>query len=165
VELYELTINEAHRLLKNKKITSRELTRAVLDRIDAVESKIDAYITISEELAMQQAGQADEAISKGKCLPLTGIPLGIKDLICTQAFPTTCGSRILENFVPPYNATVIRKTPELKLPAIHGTQPVFPAGPAEDLRRPSLQICVWERWARIPGAPSGSRLPIAVSWG
>ncbi len=65
MELYELTINEAHQFLKNKKISSRELTRAVLDRIDAVESKIDAYITISEELAMQQAGQADEAISKG----------------------------------------------------------------------------------------------------
>jgi len=109
VELYEITINEAHQLLKNKKISSRELTRAVLDRIDAVESKIDAYITISEALAMQQAGQADETIARGNCLPLTGIPLGIKDLICTQAFATTCGSRILENFVPPYDATVIRK--------------------------------------------------------
>jgi aspartyl-tRNA(Asn)/glutamyl-tRNA(Gln) amidotransferase subunit A len=100
---------EAHQLLKSKKISSRELTRAVLDRIDAVESKVDAYISISEQLAMQQAGQADEAISRGKWLPLTGIPLGIKDLICTQAFATTCGSRILENFVPPYDATVIRK--------------------------------------------------------
>ena len=109
MQLHELAIHEAHQLLKNKKISSRELTRAVLDRIDAVESKIDAYIAISEALAMQQAGQADEAIARGNCLALTGIPLGIKDLICTQAFATTCGSRILENFVPPYDATVIRK--------------------------------------------------------
>ena len=82
MKLHELTIHEAHRLLKSGEISSRELTRAVLDRIDAVESKVDAYINISEELAMQQAGQADEAISKGLCSPLTGIPLGIKDLIC-----------------------------------------------------------------------------------
>ena len=109
MKLHELTITEAHRLLKSGEISSRELTRAVLDRIDAVDSKIDAYITHSEELAMQQAGQADAVISRGNCLPLTGIPLGIKDLICTQAFATTCGSRILENFVPPYDATVIRK--------------------------------------------------------
>ncbi len=109
MKLHELTISEAHQLLKNKKISSRELTRAVLDRIDAVERKIDAYISFSEELAMQQAAQADEAISNGKCLPLTGIPLGIKDLICTQNYPTTCGSKILENFVSPYDATVIRK--------------------------------------------------------
>ena len=109
MQLHQLTINEAHQLLKNKKISSRELTQAVLDRIETVESKIDAYITISAELALQQADHADEAISKGHCLPLTGIPLGIKDLICTEAFATTCGSRILENFRPPYDATVIRK--------------------------------------------------------
>jgi aspartyl-tRNA(Asn)/glutamyl-tRNA(Gln) amidotransferase subunit A len=109
MQLHQLTIHEAHELLKKKKISSRELTRAVLDRIEAVEGQIDAYIALSEELALQQAGLADEAISKGKCLPLTGIPLGVKDLICTQALPTTCGSKILENFLPPYDATVIRK--------------------------------------------------------
>jgi aspartyl-tRNA(Asn)/glutamyl-tRNA(Gln) amidotransferase subunit A len=109
MQLHQLTIHEAHELLKKKKISSRELTRAVLDRIEAVEGQIDAYIALSEELALQQAGLADEAISKGKCMPLTGIPLGVKDLICTQALPTTCGSKILENFLPPYDATVIRK--------------------------------------------------------
>jgi aspartyl-tRNA(Asn)/glutamyl-tRNA(Gln) amidotransferase subunit A len=109
VELHELTISEAHQLLKNKEISSRELTRAVLDRIDAYEPQIGAFITVSKELAMRQAEQADELIADGKCSPLTGIPLGIKDLICTRNLPTTCGSRILENFVPPYDATVIRK--------------------------------------------------------
>jgi aspartyl-tRNA(Asn)/glutamyl-tRNA(Gln) amidotransferase subunit A len=109
VELYELTINAAHHLLKNREITSRELTRAVFDRIEAVESNVDAFITVAEEHAMVQADQADKLIAGGHCLPLTGIPLGVKDLICTRNLPTTCGSKILEGFLPPYDATVIRK--------------------------------------------------------
>jgi len=109
MKLHELTIDAAHKLLKKKEISSRELARAVFDRIDAVEGKVDAYITLSEELAMQQAEVADAALANGECSPLTGIPLGIKDLICTRNFPTTCGSKILEDFLPPYDATVIRK--------------------------------------------------------
>jgi len=109
MKLHELTIDDAHNLLKKGEISSRELTRAVFDRIDAVESKVNAYITLSQELAMQQAVEADKAIADGRCLPLTGIPLAVKDLICTRHLPTSCGSKILEDFVPPYDATVIRK--------------------------------------------------------
>ena len=109
MELYELTIDDAHNLLRKKEITSRELTRAVFERIATVESQVDAYISLSEELAMAQADQADKLIAGGECSVLTGIPLGVKDLICTRDFSTTCGSRILENFRPPYDATVIRK--------------------------------------------------------
>jgi aspartyl-tRNA(Asn)/glutamyl-tRNA(Gln) amidotransferase subunit A len=109
VELYELTISDAYQLLKNKDISSRELTRAVFDRIDAVENKIDAFITVSRELALQQADQADAMIARGDSTPLTGIPLGIKDLMCTRNLATTCGSKILKGFLPPYDATVVRK--------------------------------------------------------
>lgn len=109
MELYELTIGEAHNLLKKKAITSRELTRSVFERIAAVENKVDAFITLSEELAMAQADRADKLMGSGECKPLTGIPLGVKDLICTHNMPTTCGSKILEGFLPPYDATVIRK--------------------------------------------------------
>jgi len=109
MKLHELTIDDAHKLLKKGEISSRELTRAVFDRIDAVEGKIDAFVTLSEELAMQQAEVADVSLANGECSPLTGIPLGIKDLICTRNLSTTCGSKILEDFRPPYDATVIRK--------------------------------------------------------
>ena len=109
MELYELTIEAAHRLLKNKEISSVELTRAVLDRINTVEDKVDAFISVSERTALTQAKEADHKIADGDCNPLTGIPLAIKDVICTRDFPATCGSKILENFKPPYDATVIQK--------------------------------------------------------
>lgn len=109
MNLHELTIEKAHRLLKRKEINSEELTRAVLERIDAVDGKIGAYLTVAADLALDQARQADHRIASGDCRPLTGIPLGIKDLMCTAGLPTTCASRILEKFVPPYDATVIKK--------------------------------------------------------
>ena len=112
MKLHELTIDAAHKLLKKKEISSRELTRAVFERIVSVESKVEAYITLCEEFALQQAAQADKAIANGECSPLTGIPLGIKDLICTCNIATTCGSKILEDFLPPYDASVIRKLKE-----------------------------------------------------
>jgi aspartyl-tRNA(Asn)/glutamyl-tRNA(Gln) amidotransferase subunit A len=112
MQLYELTISEAHRLLTEKKISARELTSAVLDRIAAVEGKIDAFITVAGDLALEQADRADAMIAAGNLTPLTGIPLGIKDLMCTRSLPTTCGSKILKGFVPPYDATVIQKLNE-----------------------------------------------------
>lgn len=109
MKLYELTIQEAHEFLKKREISSRELTRAVLDRIDSVEDKVEAFLTIAAETALEQADAADRAIAQGEMTALTGIPIGIKDLICTRNLLTTCGSKILENFIPPYDATVITK--------------------------------------------------------
>ena len=109
MKLHELTIHEAHALLKQKQISSEELTRAVLQRIENVEEKVDAFITVAADLALQQAAEADRLIACGHCETLTGIPLAIKDLICTRDLQTSCASRILENFIPPYDATVTRK--------------------------------------------------------
>ena len=109
MNLYELTIHEAHDLLKQKKISSAELTRSVLGRIHDADSRVGAYITLAGETAMAQAEAADHAIGEGRIGPLTGIPLAIKDLICTRGLRTTCASKILENFIPPYDAGVIEK--------------------------------------------------------
>ena len=109
MKLYELTIEKAHRLLKKGEISSVELTRAVLDRIETVEEKVGAYVTVAGEMAVTQAKAADQAIARGDISALTGIPIGVKDLICTRGLRTTCASRILENFIPPYDATVVKK--------------------------------------------------------
>ena len=109
MKLHELTIKEAHGLLKQKEISSRELTCALLDRIKIVDEKVNAYITVAKDMAIKQAELADQAISDGKITYLTGIPLGVKDLICTKGLRTTCASRMLENFVPFYDAFVVKK--------------------------------------------------------
>ncbi|MBI9084577.1 MAG: Asp-tRNA(Asn)/Glu-tRNA(Gln) amidotransferase subunit GatA [Desulfobacterales bacterium] len=109
MNLYELTIHEAHRRLKAKEISSAELTRSVLDRIAVVDPKVGAYLTVDETLSMTQARAADQAIAAGNMSPLTGIPVAVKDLICTRDMKTTCASKILADFVPPYDATVVQK--------------------------------------------------------
>ncbi|KPJ76089.1 MAG: glutamyl-tRNA amidotransferase [Deltaproteobacteria bacterium SG8_13] len=109
MDLHQLSIAAAHSLLKKKEITAVELTRAVLERIDAVEEKVQAYLTVTDDSALAQAAEADRRIAGGDCGPLTGIPLGIKDLICIEGVRTTCASKILENYHPPYDAFVIRK--------------------------------------------------------
>jgi len=108
-QLYQLSIHQAHELLKQRKISSLELTQSVLGRIAEVENKIQACITITEDTALRGAKEADSCIARGDITPLTGIPALIKDVICTQGIRTTCGSKMLENFVPPYDATVIQK--------------------------------------------------------
>jgi len=107
-----LTIHEAHRLLTARELSSVELTKAVLERINEVEPQVQALVTITDDLALKQAEEADELLATGEANPLTGIPVIIKDNICTKGIRTTCSSRMLENFIPPYDATVTEKLNE-----------------------------------------------------
>ncbi len=109
MNLNELTITEARQQLQRGDISSVQLTQAVLDRIRDVDERVGAYITITDETALEQAQAADNRIAEGQASPLTGIPLSIKDIICTRDILTTCGSRMLHNFIPQYDATVIEK--------------------------------------------------------
>ncbi len=97
-------------MLLSKKVSALELTKAFLQRIEKQDSRIGAYVSVTEETALRQAEQADKLIAQGNGASiLTGIPLAIKDNMCTKGLRTTCASKILDNFIPPYEATVIEK--------------------------------------------------------
>lgn len=109
MDLARLTAHEARTLLDSGDVTSVELTAAVLERIGQVEESVKAFVTVTEDLAMQQAEAADARITAGDVEPLTGVPMVLKDNMITKGVRTTCSSRMLENFVPPYDATVTEK--------------------------------------------------------
>ncbi len=105
MELYELTIHELHEKLKKGEVSSVEATQACLDRIGAVEEKVHAFITVTPEEALKGAAEADQRIASGDMDILTGIPIALKDIYLTKGILTTCASKILANFIPPYDAT------------------------------------------------------------
>lgn len=120
MKLFEQPAHVLHDMLVNKEITSLELTQAVLARIDEVEGDVQAYLTITRDEALAQAKAVDEKIAKGEEIAfLEGIPGAIKDNICTKGIKTTCASKILQKFVPPYDATVMQKL-EAQNPVVLG---------------------------------------------
>ena len=109
-ELCTQTLPEIAALIKQKKVSPVELTQAMLDRIEGLDQKLHSYITVTSGLAMQQARAAEQEISIGTYRgPLHGVPIAVKDLICTKDIRTTCGSKILANWLPKYDATVVEK--------------------------------------------------------
>ncbi|ADQ46736.1 glutamyl-tRNA(Gln) amidotransferase, A subunit [Caldicellulosiruptor kronotskyensis 2002] len=111
--LYKLTAHEAIELIKKKEVKCQEVVESVLERIKQVEDKVKSYITITEQEALENAKKIDEKIVKGEDVGvLYGLPIALKDNLCTNGIKTTCASKILYNFVPPYDATVVKKLKE-----------------------------------------------------
>ncbi|APG28896.1 aspartyl/glutamyl-tRNA amidotransferase subunit A [Syntrophotalea acetylenivorans] len=112
MQLTDLTIHQLHDLLREGKTSAQEVTRAFLDRIAATDERVNAFITVCEQDALLQAEAADARLKAGDDALLTGIPLALKDIFVTEGLRTTCASKILSNFVPPYNGTAVAKLKE-----------------------------------------------------
>lgn len=107
--MYEKTLTQLAAALKSGEFSSRELTAHYLQRIEQADGKLNSFISVTAEQALKQAEVADNARAAGNAGPLAGIPLALKDIFCTQGVKTSCGSKMLDNFIAPYNATVVEK--------------------------------------------------------
>ncbi len=155
LKLNQLTSHEAHQLLWKREISALELTEAVLGRIAHVEEQIHAFVTVTEELALMQAREADERIRAGDASPLVGIPTMIKDNICTKGIATTCSSRMLQNFVPPYDATVMQRLNRERAVIVgKGNMDEFAMGSSNEHSAFFPTRNPWDR-ERVPGGSSG----------
>ncbi len=150
-----MTIHEAHQLLKSKQLSSVELTRACLERIHQIEPDVHAFVTVTDELAQRQAQKADELIAAGDINSLTGIPALIKDVMCTRGIRTTCSSKMLENFVPPYDATVVEKLNDCGVVIVgKANMDEFAMGSSTENSALFVTCNPWDL-SRVPGGSSG----------
>ena len=107
--MHTKSIAELSRGLKDKKFSSEELTKTFIDRIGKFDGELNSFITLNTQAALESARAADKMIASGKAVPLTGIPIAQKDIFCTEGLKTTCASKMLDNFVAPYNATTVQR--------------------------------------------------------
>jgi len=160
----EYTIHEAGRLLRSRQMSSVELTKAHLERVRQVEPKVHALVTVTDELALKQAEKADKLIAAGDTHPLTGIPIVIKDNMCTRGIRTTCSSKMLENFVPPYDATVVEKINDCNAVVIgKSNMDEFAMGSSTENSALFITCNPWDL-SRVPGGRSGGSA-VAVATG
>ena len=156
MDLHSLTIHHLHDLLVKKEVTSREATEALYRRIEKVDGKIKAYLMLTEEEAFRQADEVDRKIIRGEEIgDLAGIPIGLKDILCTKGIRTTCGSKILGNYVPFYDGTVIRKLKENEAVFLGKlNMDEFAMGSSTENSGFQITKNPWDQ-TRIPGGSSG----------
>jgi aspartyl-tRNA(Asn)/glutamyl-tRNA(Gln) amidotransferase subunit A len=155
VELYRLTIAETRKLLDKKEISVSDIVRSLHERIDSVEDKVKAFLTITKPEAAQMAENAQERIDRKESGPLTGIPVAVKDNMCTKGIRTTCGSKILFNFVPPYESTVTSRLKEQGFVLVGKTNmDEFAMGSSTENSGFQITKNPWDP-ERIPGGSSG----------
>ncbi len=155
MDLHKLTIGEARDLLDKRTISSRELTSAMLDRIDQHDETIKSFISVDRDLALEEANKADERMAKKNSGVLTGIPIALKDLLCTKGIRTTCASQILSNFVPQYDATVVSKLKENGTVIIGKTNlDEFAMGSSTENSSYNITTNPWNK-DYVPGGSSG----------
>jgi aspartyl-tRNA(Asn)/glutamyl-tRNA(Gln) amidotransferase subunit A len=153
--LSRLTIHELQSLIRAGAATSQDIVQSVFERIDEVEGRVHSYITLMKEYAFTEAAKADQDIKAGKIQPLTGIPIALKDILCTKGFLTTCGSHILYNYVPPYDATVVQKLREAGAVFTGKTNmDEFAMGSSTETSYFGITRNPWDL-ERIPGGSSG----------
>ena len=153
--MFSKTIAQLSKGLHTGEFSSSELTRSYLDRIEAQDSKFNSYITVTPELAMEQAKVADEAIAAGTASPMTGIPIAHKDIFCSKGVRTSAGSKMLDNFISPYDATVIEKFNAVQSVSLGKTNmDEFAMGSSNEN---SFYGAVTNPWGenRVPGGSSG----------
>lgn len=150
------SIRELHQQLTQKKRSAVEIVQESLDRIQKLEPKLHSFLTVTAEQALEQARRVDAQIAAGEKIgPLAGIPIGIKDNLCTRGIPTTCASRILENFVPPYESTVTQKLAEAGAVMVGKTNlDEFAMGGSTETSAYHLTANPWDL-DRVPGGSSG----------
>lgn len=151
-----VSIRELHQQLVSKQRSAVEIAQEALDRIQALEPKLHSFLQVTADYALKQAAQVDARIAAGEEIGLlAGIPIGIKDNICTQGIPTTCASRILENFVPPYEATVTQKLMAAGTVMVGKTNlDEFAMGGSTETSAFQLTANPWDL-SRVPGGSSG----------
>ncbi len=154
-DLTELTVTQAVAGLRARDFSAVELTQAYLDRIDRLDGTIGAYITVTPELALQQARQADEALARGEAGPLAGVPLAVKDVLSTRDIETTCASRILKGYIPPFTATAIQRLFDAGMVLLGKTNmDEFAMGSSTENSACGLTRNPWDL-ERVPGGSSG----------